>query len=82
MKQIGQNNLTISPITPTFIKKQIDMENQTLTPNDLRLLMNMLDQQITIIQMTSNDPRSSESYIRLTEVRERVINQLVETKNK
>jgi hypothetical protein len=58
------------------------MENQNLTTNDLRLIMNMLDQQITILQMTSNNPRENESYIRLEQVKERVINQLLEITSK
>ena len=58
------------------------MENQTLTTSDLRLLMNMLDQQITILQMTSNNPRENESYIRLEQVKDRVINQLLEATSK
>jgi hypothetical protein len=58
------------------------MENQTLTKSDLVLLMNMLNQQITILQMTSNNSRENESYIRLEEVKNRVINQLLETTSK
>ena len=66
------------------LKKQKNrkMENQTLTTSDLRLLMNMLDQQITILQMTSNNPRENESYIRLEQVKDRVINQLLEATSK
>jgi hypothetical protein len=55
------------------------MENQTLTSNDLQYILNVLEQQITMIQLTCDRPFESQSYNNIMGMKKRVVNQLLQS---
>jgi hypothetical protein len=58
------------------------MENQTLTTTDLQYILNVLDQQMTLLQMTCDRPFENQSYNNIKGMKERAMNSLVELHNK
>ena len=58
------------------------MENQTLTKTDLQYILNVLDQQMTLLQMTCDKPFENQSYNNIKTIKERTLNSLVELHNK
>ena len=58
------------------------MENQTLTKTDLQYILNVLDQQMTLLQMTCDKPFENQSYNNIKTIKERTMNSLVELHNK
>ena len=58
------------------------MENQTLTTTDLQYILNVLDQQMTLLQMTCDRPFENQSYNNIKTIKERTMNSLVELHNK
>ena len=58
------------------------MENQTLTKTDLQYILNVLDQQMTLLQMTCDRPFENQSYNNIKTIKERTMNSLVELHNK
>ena len=58
------------------------MENQTLTTTDLQYILNVLDQQMTLLQMTCDRPFENQSYNNIKTMKERTMNSLVELHNK
>ena len=58
------------------------MENQTLTTTDLQYILNVLDQQMTLLQMTCDKPFENQSYNNIKTIKERTMNSLVELHNK